>query len=337
MSTLNPKILAVPQGQDACGIYRIVNPAQLMQLSDMPVTITPSHDFGPAALYDVAYTQRMATEKSLIAMKGIKDRTGIKLIVDFDDLVWDYQGYGLPEYNIAKSRIDTKGNREALLKYGNEVFDKVTCTNEYLKKAISEFVDPKKIYVMPNRLPIKEWLFDTATSIPADDIFFFAGSITHYDPVNKKPGDFSNGWVNYLKNKKVAIMGKAPYFVNNPVAEYPYCHLNSYAHNFYNYARRSKFIIAPLADNIFNKCKSNLKYLESCAVGRVCLVTDFEDSPYHDAHKYQKIPVNATAQTINYIVERAKEHYAEILQYQYNYLKNYWLDNHINEYKEILK
>jgi hypothetical protein len=135
----------------------------------------------------------------------------------------------------------------------------------------------------------------------------------------------------------VAVMGKAPYFVNNPVAEYPYCHLNSYAHNFYNYARRSKFIIAPLADNIFNKCKSNLKYLESCAVGRVCLVTDFEDSPYHDAHEYQKIPVNATAKTIEYIVERAKEHYGEILQYQYNYLKNYWLDNHINEYKEIIR
>ena len=337
MSTLNPNILMVPQGQDACGVYRIINPAHLMQEADTKTTLTSRCDMRAASLYDVMYTQRICSEASLKAVKNIKDKTGIKVIVDFDDLVWDYKdGYGLPEYNVCKDKIHTAANREALLKYGNEVIDVATCTNEYLKEAISEFIDPRRIKVLPNRLPVKEWPYDKATTIPAEDIYFYAGSVTHYDPINHKPGDFSNGWVNFLKNKKVAVMGAVPYFIN-PIVNFKPTAMNTYSKAFCNNARQCKFVIAPLADNVFNKCKSNLKYLESCAAGRVCLVTDFEGSPYHDAHEYQKIPVDATAQTIEYIVERAKKHYGEILQYQYEYLKNYWLDSHLEDYKQLLR
>jgi hypothetical protein len=91
-----------------------------------------------------------------------------------------------------------------------------------------------------------------------------------------------------------------------------------------------------LADNFFNKCKSDLKYLEAAAVGRVCLVSDFNNSPYANAHPYQKIPVNATYKEIEFIVQRANEHYNEILRHQWQYLNDRWLDNHIDQYIKIL-
>ena len=222
-------------------------------------------------------------------------------------------------------------------KYAAKVIDKATCSTEYLKNALSEFIDPKKITVMPNRLSVKDWLFDTATTIPEEDIFMYAGSATHYDNANKKPGDFNNGWIKYLSNKKVITMANTPYFIK-PVATFPGYPMSTYPRSFCNIARKAKFVIAPLADNVFNKCKSPLKLLECCAVGRVCLVSDFPDCPYSQlAHEYQKIPVDATAQTIDFIVERAKKNYGEILQHQYNILKDYWLDNHIQEYVDFLK
>ena len=221
-------------------------------------------------------------------------------------------------------------------KYANDVIDKASVTTEPLKDALSQFIDPRKITVLPNRLSIKEWLFDHPTTIPEEDIFFFAGSNTHYDNANKKPGDFSSGLIKYLNNKKIITMGVVPYFMK-PAAHFQGCGLNTYAQNFHNIARKAKFVIAPLADNVFNTCKSNLKYLECCAVGRVCLVSDFPNSPYADAHPLQKIPVNATYLTIEHIVEEAKKHYGEILEYQYKYLQNYWLDNHLQEYVDFLK
>lgn len=336
MSTTNTKILAVPGDEFACGIYRIINPARLMQMAGEDMTIAPAGKFRYNNNLDVIYTQRITSEASLSALKGLKEKTGVKIVVDFDDLTWEYKGEGLPEYNYCNTKIDCKGNREAMLKYAKDVIDSATCTNEYLKGAVSEFIDPDKIHVMPNRLIISEWLFDTATTMPAEDIFFYAGSATHYDNKNKLTGDFESGLIRYLSNKKVVTMGEPPYFIK-PVGKFPVCPMSVYSKNFYNYARKCKFILAPLADNVFNKCKSNLKYLESCAVGRVCLVSDFPGSPYECAHEYQKIPLGSTYKAIEFIVERAKEHYAEILQYQYDFLKNYWLDNHVKEYKEILK
>lgn len=338
MSTLNPKIMAVPGDQFACGVYRIINPTRLLQQSGVDITLAPAGRFRTFGSMDTIFTQRITTENSLTALKGLKDKTGIKIIVDFDDLTWEFKGEGLPDYNYCNTKLDCKANREAMLKYAADVIDTATCTNEYLKEAVSEFIDPKKVHVLPNRLSVSEWLFDTAKTIPEQDIFFYAGSATHYDNNRKLPGDFDSGLIRYLQGKKVATMGEPPYFIN-PVAKFPVCSMSTYSKNFYNYARKCKFILAPLADNVFNKCKSNLKYIESCAVGRVCLVSTFPGCPYEDvAHEYQKIPLGSTYKAVEYIVERAKEHYAEILQHQYDVLnKNYWLDNHIDEYKAVLK
>lgn len=335
MSTLNPQILAVPGDNFACGVYRIINPALLMQLNGNDLTLGPATKFRYNN-YDVIWTQRLTSEGSLSALKSLKDRTGVKLIVDFDDLTWNYKGEGLPDYNYCKSKVNCDANTVAMKKYAAEVIDSATCSTEYLKGALSEFIDPRKITVLPNRLPVKEWLFNTVTTIPEEDIFMYAGSVTHYPPDGKSYGDFNNGWVNYLKNKKLITMSNTPPFLKS-IKEFPACPMSTYARSFCNIGRNAKFIIAPLADNVFNKCKSDLKLLESSAIGRVCLVSDFPDSPYKDAHPYQKVPVDATAQTIEYIVERAKKHYNEILQYQYNYLSKRWLDNHIQEYVDFIK
>lgn len=335
MSTLNPSTTIIPGDIGACGYYRLIQVANMLQSIGKDVYLFPPTKFKGIG-QDIIYTQRITSNGSLEPLLKFKETTGIKLIVDFDDLTWLYKGEGLPDYNYCKTKVDCKANTEAMEKYAAKVIDKATCSTEYLKEALSEYIDPKKITVMPNRLCVKDWLFDTATTIPEEDIFMYAGSATHYPLDGKSYGDFSNGWVKYLQNKKVITMSNTPNFIK-PIATFPGYPMSTYPRSFCNIGRKAKFIIAPLADNVFNKCKSDLKLLESSAIGRVCLVSDFPDSPYKDAHPYQKIPVNATAQTIEFIVERAKEHYGEILKYQYEYLSKRWLDNNIQEYVNILK
>lgn len=331
-----PIIMAVPGDSSACGYYRVMKPSHLMQMAGEDLTLAPPIHFRSVG-QEYIFTQRLCSEKSLKPMVEIVKKLGTKLVVDYDDLIWNYKGEGLPDFNWCKSRVNCDGNTKAMSEYANDVIYKATVSTEYLKDALAQFVDRDKITVMPNRLAASDWLFDRAATIPQEDIFLFAGSNTHFDEAGKKYGDFSQGLIRYMQGKKVFTMGCKPFFMN-PAKVFPGVPMTTYPRQFYSAARQSKFVIAPLVDNIFNKCKSPLKLLECAAVGRVCLCSDFEGSPYSPlAHEYQKIPVSATYKAIDYIVERAKAHYGEILEHQYKVLQDYWLDNHIEEYKKLFR
>jgi len=331
-----PVIMAVPGDTSACGYYRVMRPAHFMQMAGMDVTLSSPVHFRHLG-QEYIFTQRLCSERSLGPMHEIKKQLGTKIVVDYDDLIWNYKGEGLPDYNWCKSRVNCDENTKALEKYANDTIDTALVSTEFLKESLAQFMDKDRIVVMPNRLATTDWLFDRATTIPQDDIFLFAGSNTHFNQSTKSYGDFTPGLVRYLQNKKVATMGCSPFFLN-PIHVFPGVPMTMYPRQFYSAARQCKFVIAPLTDNIFNKCKSPLKLLECAAVGRVCLVSDFPGSPYSElAHEYQKIPVNSTYQGIEYIVDRAKKHYGEILQHQYDMLQNYWLDNHIDEYKNLFR
>ena len=326
----------VPGDSGACAHYRLIQVGNLLQYMAKDVNISPAGKFR-ALNNAIIYTQRITTETTMKQLIDFKKSTNSKFIVDYDDLVWVYNNETVPEYNNCKYKIDADGNTISMSKYLDELTDNITVSTPMLKEALSSFVsDPNKILIMPNRLSYREWYFPRTNGIPKEDIFYYAGSSTHYDNNRKLQGDFETSMINYLNNKKVLVKGSVPYFIK-PSATFPANMLNSYAVNFYKETRYCKFIIAPLVNNIFNKCKSNLKYLESCAVGRVCLVSDFPGSPFEDAHPYQKIPLGSTRQAIEFIVERASKNYEEILNYQYEYLNKRWLDNSIGDYVKLLE
>lgn len=330
------RVSIIPGDYQGCGYYRMM---QVME--EMNYTGTEFHlmNLGPATLVnagqDVTYCQRVCTEGGFKQLEALKNNSKTKIIIDYDDIVWNGKDYKLHNYNMFLNRYNPDKNMHAMQKYLNNIADKVTCSTEYLKKNLMQFVDEDKITVIQNHLRIRDWLFDTATYIPNDDIFFYAGSSSHYNNDKKQYGDFDIPLANYLKDKKVVFQGDNPPFFMKPVANIGWTNLNFYSKSIYNNTRNIKFTLAPLVDNEFNRSKSDLKLLESCAIGRVCLVSDFENSPYHGAHPLQKIPLNASIGQIRDIVENAKLHYSEILKYQYEYLQNRWLHMHLNEYERL--
>ena len=334
MSETSPIIDIVPADNAGCGYYRLMQVGNQLQLHRQDVTISAAGKFR-AFGQNVIYTQRMISADLLEKLLEFKKQTGIKFIIDYDDLIWEYKGESLPDYNLCRERLDCKANTEAMKKYLNELADVITVTTEELKNSLIALGIPaEKIHIFPNCLSYKEWFYPR-TPAPAENIFYYAGSFTHYDNEHKLPGDFEPGLIHYLSKQKVVVKSSVPFFLK-PVKNYPGSNLNQYAAEFYKETRGVKFIIAPLANNVFNTCKSDLKYLESAAVGRVCLVSDFPGSPFAGAHPFQKIPEGSTSTAIKYIVERATEHYEEILKHQYQYLNNRWLDNKVPDYKKLL-
>lgn len=332
------KVLFVPADNSGCGIYRIYNVFE--QLSMLNTDRVQCMFTGIGKLkyigQDIVWTQRIVGKDGFEKILQMKKENDIKIIIDYDDLIWSKTNK-LHNYNFFLNKHNLVQNYNDMKEYLDKVADAVTVSTEFLKTQLLDFISETKITVLPNRLSINSWCYDRTITIPKDDIFFYTGSISHYDNVNKKYGDFDIPFANFMAKHKTIFMGQdAPFFMN-PIQKYDWTSMTVYSKALYQNTRNSKFTIAPLQNNVFNKCKSDLKYLESCAIGRVCLVSDFEDSPYTNAHPLQKIPENAGIKEIQQIVNNCKTHYGEILEFQYNYLQNRWLDYNLLDYIELFE
>lgn len=331
---MDHKVLFVPGDLGACGYYRITQRFQLLQMN--PAGIQPIY-LGPMVLQNagqqVTVTQRIVSAQALRSLIQFKQNFGSKVIIDYDDLLWTAPGEKLHKYNMFLNMIDLNKAYTALKEYLPDAADAVTVSSQSLKDSLKEIYPEDRIYVLPNMLAIREWGFDRAVAVPSDDTFFYTGSLSHYSNAEEMYGDFSIPMANYLRKAPTMYMGdEKPWFFEKCFQETKWVSIELYPNFLYQNTRKAKFTMAPLDSNKFNACKSDLKYLESCALGRVCLVSDFENSPYSGAHELQKIPVDASLDDIKNAVARCNEHYAEILEYQYQYLNRRWMDTNMARY-----
>lgn len=331
--------LFVPSDLGGCGYYRLLTWQRLMQLSYGE--ICPLY-MGPLNLVnahqDVTITQRIIDRKSLQAIVNYKAKNHTRFIIDYDDLLWQPSDGKLHNYNVFLQNPQISAAEDSLTDLLAEAADLVTVSCETLKTEMTRFIPADRIVVIPNYLTANDWWFDKTVAIPSEDTFFYSGSMSHYNNEKKQYGDFDIPLAKFLSQNKTLFQGdQKPWFFEHCLVESGWTGIQTYAKELYNNTRYAKFTLAPLQPNVFNTMKSDLKYLESCAIGRVCLVSDFVGSPYTNAHPMQKLPQNASIGEIKDIVDNAKAHYGEILEYQYDYLSKRWADDHIDEYTDVVK
>lgn len=316
------KVLFVPGSLSASAHYRVLNPMRYFMMNQ-DLGVFPMY-LGPTCasfrLADVVYSSRLTRQLAELDLS--------KLVVDYDDCLWRPG----PSYNRAFDSTDVDVNREYLAKYLPQCRG-VTCSTEFLRKQILEDFGVDAT-VIPNFLPNRDWAFPMASNVIYDDGFLFAGSPTHF---RNGYGDFGRELATFLKTRRCIVMGdEVPQFLAG-AEKVPWSSIEQYHQSFYNASRLARFIVAPLVDNDFNRAKSDLKYLECAAVGRVALVSDFEGSPYSGAHTMQKIPVGATVDDIAKIISGCYKHYGEILEHQREYLAGRWLELNMPMIARVLK
>ena len=324
-------------GGGGCAHYRLMQQmTHFIQNPNLGVTPIYVGNWIQKVGQAIIYAQSLYGEKvfeDLLKFKVFNRE--VKIIIDYDDLCFSEKSDLNSSYNIFLRDVDPVENRRVLKKYLHEVADMITVTNDNLKEEFSSIYPAERIRVIPNYLSIRDWAYHGSAAVPRDRVFFYSGSASHFDNEKKLYGDFTPALANYLHDKNLIFQGDyAPWFCEK-VAHVPWTTLSTYSRSVHENTRYAKFTLAPLTDNRFNRCKSPLKYLESCAIGRVCLVSYFAGSPYSIASLEQKIPERASIKEIEEIVGNAEEKYSEILEYQYDLLSNFWLDSNINKYKEL--
>lgn len=213
--------------------------------------------------YDCAITEDIVLSNDLFLLQGIVDKNalamlyayqqerGKKIVVDIDDyLEVNEDNPHKIEHEIADA-IPT-------IKKTLEIADLVTTTNKNLEKYLLQFND--NVAILPNYMNMEFWHKPTYQNTSNNLRVGWAGSMTHYDdvamlaePLRQLKHDFPS--VEFI------ILGDLRFKDIFPFAEVmlgvPYDVWPSKLHGL-----RLDVGLAPLRDTVFNRCKTEIKWME---------------------------------------------------------------------------
>ena len=294
-----------PADQSGCAFYRMKSPAWSAQTLRKDISIVDSPKMIPMPEFykdirhvklqrQVSHGQRDFLMKFL---KPLSDNLGFWLSYDIDDVIGPDD---IPMYNAARGAFQAPGLADNIKEMINAVDFLTVPTEEMAKYYNIKFGQPfEKIQVIPNYLP-RWWIgaaydayrieqkYDANKKKPR---LGFICSSTHFDMKNQNNGvdDFTH--INSFIRKTVdkyqwVFVGGIPQQLKDLV-QTKKIELHAGV-DLLNYPRalmekNIDCIVAPLADNIFNRCKSNIKLLEGWALGIPVITQDLEPyRPYTD-------------------------------------------------------
>lgn len=224
----------------------------------------------------------------LMKMKAI----GMQIIYDTDDLLFELEPDN-PFYSDQASIKAVQMTRQII-----SMMDMVTVTTEALKREISAYYDGP-VKVLPNCVKPEDWKERSRTSKKLR--IGYTGSASHYREFNflvpiikrlqkrhdfefhlfglfDKPADIQAGID--LKVEKNTVWKDHMRETQNLIKDFDFVH-HPFVSKIEDYRAKLSELdldigLAPLFDTKFNRCKSNLKYLEYAMVGTAPIVSDIE-------------------------------------------------------------
>ena len=351
-----PKEVDTPRGLNyyadfsGCGHWRMIWPEQMLNsyqhciVHGSTIMVTDPKYYTNVKCVRV---QRQATPAQLKFIKFLTDmgkKHDFKVVYEIDDIVF-YED--IPEYNKFRGAFVDDKIRQATIDMMS-MCDEITVTCDFMKDYYIDKTGNKNITVIPN-YPPRFWLdqYDE-TSIEKNyskrkkkPRVLYAGSGAHFDVDNKVGQQDDFGHVVEMVAKTVnkyqwIFIGAFPKLLTNLV--------RSGKIEFYNwtplmdYPRlvqkvRANVMVAPLANNNFNKAKSDLKFIEGCAFGLPTVCQDL--CTYKDAMYKFKTPDEMIDQIDD--IMKDKGQYMKAVRKGRDIISKRWLEHPDNllKYKEL--
>lgn len=260
----------------------------------------------------------------------------------------------IPEYNMSSLTPRPWDEIEKVFKESLSYLDKMIVTTEFMRRKLNKDYNYWNVKVIENAAPRSMYSANKKTFFRDKPLCIIPSGLQHYRSpqplcpqfplgVTDLRGDYTGEWaeflINEIKEQKIQLhaMADKPYFlkpVHEMIETSPWLDTPNYAA--FMSRMQPDIILAPLQDNEFNKCKSRLKCAEGFAIGAIVIGNVFEYSPYEVLHPYCKVPPNPTMEQLGTVFKNVKEHWKEILDYQYDFInKNGEFmesTDHVNKY-----
>ena len=308
------RALVHPSFAPGLAYWRVLWPLyQLMMRKEIIYSVFEGYliDSLPYVLSDIVVLQRLTGGDAADYIKhlaSIKEKAEFRLVYDVDDIIFFEE---VPDYHYGKKNLKNPEavglSKEEMIKRCKrdeahtielmELCDEITVSTPFLKDFYSKKLTNQNITVLKNKIPFfwagnyysEEMLLRNYRKYKSKPRIIYAGSSSHVDTeeINEGKDDFAGvidviiktrhefTWIfvgacppklkEYTKTKEIEYWGWSP------IGLLPQTIMQ----------REGNMMVAPLADNLFNRAKSNIKFQEACAYGLPIACQDL--NPYEEA------------------------------------------------------
>jgi len=295
-----PRFLNYYADYSGCGHWRMIWPEQIMNAHNKAVvhgTTVMNADPRYYTQTKAVRIQRQATPQQLEFVKFLRklaDANNFRLIYEIDDICFHED---IPDYNKYKTAFTDPKIRQSAQEM-MEICDEITVTCPFMRDYYASKTNNKNVTVIPNFMP-KFWIggksdinrtMESYEKNKRKPRILYAGSGAHFDVENRTKfrDDFEH--VNDVIRRTVdkyqwVFLGAHPLPIrdliqNGKIEFHPWKRLYEYGQGLYDL--NVNMIVAPLQDSTFNRAKSDLKYIEACALGLPIACQDlctYENAP----------------------------------------------------------
>ena len=229
----------------------------------------------------------------------LRRKHGFSLMLDYDDLLWDLQGRDtMMAHN--KYKCDVFENGRFIESFIKDI-DKFIVSTDFLGVcALSRFGRSLPVDVLPNSVSCS--MFQRFWEHRGKPRIVYGGAWCHFD--GDDVGDFAGPWLEALgrvrRKFEIHAFGTERWKFPEGTVVHPFATSQQWPRMFSSV--RPDVCIGPLVDHPFNRCKSDIKMLESFAVGAVFVGSSFNDSPYNRA--FVRVPKGCTVEELVSKLER---------------------------------
>ena len=332
-----------------CGHWRMIWPEKLLNCYGKANIQGGTVMIGDKNFYKGMQTiriQRQATDSQAQFIRWLKELSKelkFHVIYEIDDIIFKED---IPHYNKFRFAFEDPSIRKTSMEI-MQLCDEITVTNEFMKEYYIEKTGNTNVTVVPNFIP-KFWMdrfydydkirenYQKNKNRPR---IVYCGSGAHFDVENriKQKDDFYH--VNDIIRKTVdkyqwVFVGGFPLTLtdlikNNKIEFHEWTNLVDYP-EFINKLNANIFY-APLEDSNFNKAKSDLKFIEACAMGIPSICQDL--CTYNRAfHKFTT--GEDLVKQIDNLTKDTKKYNKEVKRAR-DYMKSRWMEDNINFYSEL--
>jgi hypothetical protein len=282
--------------------------------------------------------------------KELQPKFGYSICSEIDDAWWNI----IPEYNMSSLQPRNWDLIDKIFRENLQYIDRMIVTTEFMRRKLNNDYNYWNVRVIENAAPKSLYSANKKTFFRERPLCIIPSGMQHYRPpqpfsqqfpvgVVGLRGDYCGEWPEFLideiKSRRLDLhaMADKPYFlseVHDLIETSPWLDTPNYAA--FMTRMQPDIILAPLVENDFNKAKSRLKCAEGFAIGAIVIGNVFPYSPYEVLHPYCKVPANPTKEQLHTVFKNVKEHWKEILEYQYDFINRNgeWLESedHVNKW-----
>jgi hypothetical protein len=344
-----PRALNYYADYGGCGFWRMIWPEFILNgyqkacISGLTCMVLDPRFYRDIKAIRVQRQATPAQRDFIKELRKLSYELKFRMIYEVDDIVFKDD---IPDYNRCKEPFCDKAISESIVDI-MKTMDEITVTCNFMKEYYKEKIGTDRVTVIPNYAP-KFWLdrfyniekiknnFEKNKKRPR---ILYAGSGTHIDVMNKTNGkdDFGHVLESIIKaRKKFKFVFKGCYpislkpFIDSGEMEYvEWSPLFDLPKGVYDI--NCNAVYAPLADNTFNKSKSNIKMIESGALG---LPGVFQDLCTYESADLKFKSGDDLINQLEYLTSDF-DRYMELSKKVRTYVEGMWLEDHIDEYEAI--